>query len=511
MAKLKKLVEQIQANKEALIKAVNDNYYGVLPETATIDDIADALTNAVPNVIPSAGNPKVPILPSIHYYWTMVNASTTASLELGSDVAKVSSKPIHVTITDYSTADSRKYANPTIRMKAADSDEFNLVVHGCSRSPSITLTNVSRANLTMEVPATLITFSVTNCDELDLGTNFADTTSLVINQSHNITNAKRLTLKNFDKVKALGGNTYLRNINFDSGLTIDATNTSGLSFAYSNIPGAVNIINSDNVRTDNWLFRNAVCTSIGDINLPSVTSAQYTFNNTTADSLGNVSMAAATRHSSCFQGCRCKTVGNVSMPSLTSASSLFGSSYIESIGDIDLSAATNAESLFGSSSNLKTIGTITAPNVTSYASAFYRNSKLTSVTFADTSKVTNMNQMFYSCTLLRKVPYLDCTSCINIASVIGYVDNMYDVGSFYNLGAAYSTTASANYSNYCINWVRMHYLQKDSLIVLANNLHDIATKGCNAQQIKLYSGVVAKLTSDEIALFTNKGWTIVVG
>jgi len=41
-----------------------------------------------------------------------------------------------------------------------------------------------------------------------------------------------------------------------------------------------------------------------------------------------------------------------------------------------------------------------------------------------------------------------------------------------------------------------------------NNLYDIATKGCNTQQLVLGSTNIAKLTAEEIAIATNKGWTV---
>ena len=41
-----------------------------------------------------------------------------------------------------------------------------------------------------------------------------------------------------------------------------------------------------------------------------------------------------------------------------------------------------------------------------------------------------------------------------------------------------------------------------------NNLYDIATKGCNAQLLYLGSTNLAKLSAEEIAIATNKGWTV---
>ena len=43
---------------------------------------------------------------------------------------------------------------------------------------------------------------------------------------------------------------------------------------------------------------------------------------------------------------------------------------------------------------------------------------------------------------------------------------------------------------------------------IINGLYDIATKGCNTQSLTIGSTNVAKLTAEEIAIATNKGWTV---
>ena len=41
-----------------------------------------------------------------------------------------------------------------------------------------------------------------------------------------------------------------------------------------------------------------------------------------------------------------------------------------------------------------------------------------------------------------------------------------------------------------------------------NNLYDIATKGCNTQKLVLGNTNIAKLTAEEVAIGTSKGWSI---
>ena len=66
--------------------------------------------------------------------------------------------------------------------------------------------------------------------------------------------------------------------------------------------------------------------------------------------------------------------------------------------------------------------------------------------------------------------------------------------------------------NYKLDLSSSTKLTEQSIINIFNNLYDIATKGCNAQQVVLGSTNLAKLTSEEgqtaLTNATAKGWTI---
>ena len=73
---------------------------------------------------------------------------------------------------------------------------------------------------------------------------------------------------------------------------------------------------------------------------------------------------------------------------------------------------------------------------------------------------------------------------------------------------AFLTSQSANYYAYTINLSECTLLTHDSLMNVINKLYDIATSGCNTQSLTLGSTNLAKLTAEEIAIATNKGWTV---
>lgn len=127
---------------------------------------------------------------------------------------------------------------------------------------------------------------------------------------------------------------------------------------------------------------------------------------------------------------------------------------------------------------------------------------------ADWSQVTNAASMFNYCTYLTTVPELNLSNVTNIAQMFRYCFALTNLGGFKNLGQAYLTSDAANISEYKLDLSTCSSLTHDSLMNVINKLYDIATKGCNTQQLVLGSTNLAKLTAEEIAIATNKGWSV---
>lgn len=126
----------------------------------------------------------------------------------------------------------------------------------------------------------------------------------------------------------------------------------------------------------------------------------------------------------------------------------------------------------------------------------------------DTSDYTNMSYMFSSYASLTTIPLLDTNKVTNVNSMLFHCYLLTNLGGFTNLGQAYSTTQSANYGDYTLNLSSSTKLTHDSLMNVINNLYDIASKGCQPQSLQLGSTNLAKLTAEEVAIGTSKGWSI---
>ena len=151
---------------------------------------------------------------------------------------------------------------------------------------------------------------------------------------------------------------------------------------------------------------------------------------------------------------------------------------------------------------------IGAEKLTSASEMFYSSNRLKYVQDFDTSNVIYMNSMFQYSQNLITVPKLNASKVINVTNMFDTCSNLTNLGGLENLGQAYDITKSANYSSYKLDLSGSNNLTHDSLMNVINNLYDIKSKGCNPQSLVLGSTNLAKLTAEEIAIATNKGFSV---
>ena len=206
---------------------------------------------------------------------------------------------------------------------------------------------------------------------------------------------------------------------------------------------------------------------------------------------------------------------------------------LKTIPLLDTRNVTNMAGMFSFCSNLKTIPKINTAKVTDMSTMFSVCKNLEEIPLLDTSNVTNMHEMFGNCELLRTIPelntvsvssmpsmFINCSSIKDIplleASSVTNVWQIFDgcellenLGGLKNLGQAYSTTMTANDGWYSLVLSKCPLLTHDSLMNVINNLYDIKSKGVKTQTLQLGNRNKAKLTAEEIAIATNKGWNVI--
>ena len=210
---------------------------------------------------------------------------------------------------------------------------------------------------------------------------------------------------------------------------------------------------------------------------------------------------------------------------VTNFSSCFvNCSNITTIPQIDTSNGTNFSVMFSGCSKLTEVPLINTSKGTTFNSMFTGCVSLETIPQIDTSNGTNFASMFYftSSSKLKTIPKLNMSKATNISSLIysssggnqSHLAELENLGGFENLGEAYSTTSNANYSYYTLDILSnarseaCNKITHESLMNVINNLYDIGAKGCNTQKLQLGSLNLSKLTADEIAIATNKGWTV---
>lgn len=247
-----------------------------------------------------------------------------------------------------------------------------------------------------------------------------------------------------------------------------------------------------------------------------------------------IDTSKVTRTEGMFSNCSSlKTIPLLNTSKVTNAGSMFyRCSSLTNIPLIDTSKVTNAALMFGYCSSLKTIPLIDTSNVTNMSSTFTGCSKLEEIPLLDTSNVTevfnmfhscydlitipqldtsnikNMGGMFNQCISLTTVPLLNCSSVTKISEIFLSCYKLENLGGFYNLGNNYPTNIHENDFEKSLNLSFCPKLTHDSLMNVINNLYDIASKRIKTQQLVLGSTNLAKLTAEEIAIATEKGWTV---
>lgn len=206
---------------------------------------------------------------------------------------------------------------------------------------------------------------------------------------------------------------------------------------------------------------------------------------------------------------------NINFTGVTDFSNMFKRSNITTVsqGDIDTSSGVDFTSMFDECESLTSVAGIDTSNGTRFEYMFGSCFYLQTLPSLDTSKGTVFYGAFSYMTRLVTMPEYDLSSATNISNIIEDSYNLINLGGFKDLGKAYLTSKSANYSYYTLNVLGDSYSPNNnisyaSLMNIINDLYDIATKGCKAQKLVLGSTLMAKLTAEEIAIATNKGWSI---
>jgi surface protein len=250
-----------------------------------------------------------------------------------------------------------------------------------------------------------------------------------------------------------------------------------------------------------------------------ITDCEYLFYNGTRLSMipqiFSLCKPASTRY--LFYNCRQVTeidLAGLDMSNVTDAYGMFlNCMALTTILNLDLSKVQSIHSIFSGCTNLNIPSDLNTSNVTNFYDAF-RQMNTTSLPSIDTSKGEIFTRFCYGSRQLETVPELDLSSAIDVEIMFYQCAALVNLGGFKNLGKAYTVQESA-YLDYTMELKHCVNLTHDSLMSVINKLYDlnltydVANGGTlYTQNLILGSENLAKLTAEEIAIATNKGWTV---
>ena len=225
------------------------------------------------------------------------------------------------------------------------------------------------------------------------------------------------------------------------------------------------------------------------IDTSKVTTFRYSFSNCqrlSSIDLSDLNVSSVTELQGIFYGCGATSIilNNWDVRNVTDFKDMFYNCY--KLTSVDLSgfitsSATTLEEMFRSCS------AITSIDVSNF----------------DTSNVTNMNYMFYGCKIIESLD-LSSFNLINLK----YTSGMFE--SCAALTNLLLPDLGHNKSSKELDLTSTSVLTKESVLYLFNNAFDRkAAEYTTAFTIKLNATTKALLTDDEIAIATNKGFTVV--
>ena len=281
------------------------------------------------------------------------------------------------------------------------------------------------------------------------------------------------------------------NINLTKIPLLDTSNVTNISFLFQNCSNLKNIplLDTSNVIDMKGMFQD--CSSLKTIpmlNTSNVTEMDYLFE----------------RDSLLTEIPLLNTVNVTRMPYL------FSNCYsLISVPALDTSNVTVMNNMFKGCSSLKQIPLLNTKSCNNMQYMFSECSSITEIPELDTSNVITMWYMFFKCTSLTTVPMLDASKIINVYNMFNNCSSLVTLGGLKNLGMSYPTNWIDNVSEATLNLSDSPLLTHDSLMNVINNLYDIKSKGVKTQTLQLGNRNKAKLTAEEIAIATNKGWNVI--
>ena len=236
-------------------------------------------------------------------------------------------------------------------------------------------------------------------------------------------------------------------------------------------------------------FRNSGIKTIPDF-IYNATDIGYAFENAAIEEIGDVTFQASNLNQ-CFHDCKSLTrCGVITIANATRAQDFLNRcDNLEYVGGIVSPTLTDITGMFAECKRLTYIGDFDCPELTSIYGFIWNSSLLTKAPSFNSTKLYDIHQAYTDCVALEEIPSIDCT---NVTSTFYYVQNC----------PALTTVGEMTNLKVDVDFSMSPLLTVESLINIINGL------ATSSATLTLGSTNLAKLTDEQKAIATNKGWTL---
>ena len=275
-------------------------------------------------------------------------------------------------------------------------------------------------------------------------------------------------------------------------------------------------------------------TLIPELDFSNMENCAGIFSETGLTSFGDFVAPKCTNMNNVFGYSAIEEIGNIDVP-LVTRFSLSGMDKLKRVGSINVPSVTSLQSAFYNCKMLESAPNIDTTNVTSFSQIFYGCSALTSIPVYNTSKVTDFYSAFKSCTSLVELPQWDFSGVVQASRVQGLIQgctslttipelDFSNIPNSQELSIFGSQTSMPNITTlggfkglkngfqYLQGLDAMPNLTVESIMNVFDRLYDFVSAGEEPryETATMYLGDnYGKLTEEQIAVATNKGWVVV--
>lgn len=179
--------------------------------------------------------------------------------------------------------------------------------------------------------------------------------------------------------------------------------------------------------------------------------------------------------------------------------------------ELTIENATNVSGCLQQSGIVAANGIKINPNCTNINNLFWGCSSLISIPYLSTQQVQNFSGFLNGCNSLEKITELDWSSATNINNWCDNSSQKFRYCLIKNMGKSTLTTYRFNWNCFAtwgINSEKYPDARQSMIDTLITYSYDRATNNMATATIQLHANAKARLTSEEIAAITAKGFTL---